>query len=56
MQNQVVDDEQANFLQVEQKFKNGTATLEAYNEASKKYNDEAGKSYQPATSARPYKS
>ncbi|MBV9962908.1 MAG: TolC family protein [Parafilimonas sp.] len=40
IQNQVVDDEQANFLQVEQKFKDGTATLDAYNEASKKYNDE----------------
>lgn len=40
IQNQVVDDEQANYLQVEQNFKNGTATLDAYNEASKKYNDE----------------
>lgn len=40
IQNQAVDDEQANFLQVEQKFKDGTATLEAYNEASQKYNDE----------------
>ena len=40
IQNQVVDDEQANFLQVEQNFKNGTATLDAYNEASKKYNDQ----------------
>jgi outer membrane protein TolC len=40
IQNQAVDDEQANFIQVEQKFKNGTATLDTYNEASKKYNDE----------------
>lgn len=40
LQNQVVDDEQANFLQVEQNFKDGTATLDAYNEASKKYNGE----------------
>jgi outer membrane protein TolC len=40
IQNQAVDDEQANFLQLEQKFKNGTATLEEYNTASQKYNDE----------------
>ncbi|MEP6682725.1 MAG: TolC family protein [Parafilimonas sp.] len=40
IQNQLVDAEEAGFLQVEQKFKDGTATLEAYNEASKKYNDE----------------
>jgi outer membrane protein TolC len=40
IQSQAVDDEQTNFIQVEQKFKNGTATLDAYNEASKKYSDE----------------
>ena len=40
IQNQVVDDEQANFLQVEEKFKDGTTTLDLYNDASKKYNDE----------------
>jgi outer membrane protein TolC len=40
IQNQAIDDEQANFIQLEQKFKNGTATLDAYNEASRKYNDE----------------
>ncbi|MEP6467729.1 MAG: TolC family protein [Parafilimonas sp.] len=39
-QSQIVDDQEANFLQVEQKFKDGTATLELYNDASKKYNDE----------------
>lgn len=41
IQNQVLDDEQANFLQVEQKFKIGTATLDVYNDASKKYNDQS---------------
>jgi outer membrane protein TolC len=39
IQNQAVDDQQASFLQIEQKFKDGTATLDAYNDASKKYND-----------------
>lgn len=43
IQNQIVDDEQANLAQAEQKFKDGTATLDAYNEASKKYNDEVVK-------------
>lgn len=43
IQNQVNDDAQADFLQVQQKFSDGTATLEAYNEASKKYNDEVVK-------------
>jgi outer membrane protein TolC len=43
IQNQAVDDEQAAFLSAEQKFRNGTATLEEYNEASKKYNDEVVK-------------
>jgi outer membrane protein TolC len=40
IQNQVVDDEQAGFMQTEQKFRDGTVTLEVYNEAAKKYNDE----------------
>lgn len=40
IQNQVIDDEQISFMQTEQKFKEGTTTLELYNEASKKYNDE----------------
>ena len=39
IQNQANDDAQAFFLQVQQKFSDGTATLEAYNEASAKYND-----------------
>ena len=43
MQNRAVDDEQAAFLSAEQKFRNGTVTLEEYNEASKKYNDEVVK-------------
>jgi len=43
MQNQAVDDQQAAFLSAEQKFRNGTVTLEAYNEASQKYNDEVVK-------------
>lgn len=40
IQNQINDDAQANFLQTQQKFADGTATLDAYNDASKKYNDE----------------
>lgn len=43
IQNQVIDDEQISFLQIEQKFKEGTTTLDLYNEASKKYNDEVVK-------------
>ncbi|MEO8712252.1 MAG: TolC family protein [Parafilimonas sp.] len=43
IQNQAVDDQQAGFLQTEQKFRDGTATLEAYNDASGKYNDEVVK-------------
>ncbi|MFT4155803.1 TolC family protein [Parafilimonas sp.] len=43
IQNQVIDDAQISFMQVEQKFKNGTTSLDLYNEASKKYNDEAVK-------------
>ena len=43
IQNQVNDDAQANFLQIQQKFSDGTATLEAYNDASAKYNDEVVK-------------
>ncbi|MBS1745377.1 MAG: TolC family protein [Bacteroidetes bacterium] len=41
IQNQLLDDLEAGFLQVEQKFKNGTATLDQYNDASKKYNDQS---------------
>ena len=40
LQNQVVDDEQANLLKTEQKFRTGTATLEEYNLASRLYNSE----------------
>ena len=43
LQNQVVDDQQAGLLQIQQKFKDGTATFEAYNAASKAYNDEVVK-------------
>jgi len=43
IQNQVTDDAQAYFLQVQQKFSDGTATLEAYNDASAKYNAEVVK-------------
>ncbi|HVX24699.1 MAG TPA: TolC family protein [Parafilimonas sp.] len=39
IQNQSNDDAQAYYLQVEQKFSDGTATLEAYNDASAKYNE-----------------
>ena len=43
IQGKVNDDEQATLLQVQQKFSDGTATLEAYNDASRKYNDEVVK-------------
>lgn len=43
IQNQSTDDAQAYFLQEQQKFSDGTATLEAYNSASAKYNDEVVK-------------
>ncbi len=39
IQNQSNDDAQAYYLQIEQKFSEGTATLEAYNDASAKYNE-----------------
>lgn len=39
IQNQQNDDAQAYYLQIQQKFSDGTATLEAYNDASVKYND-----------------
>lgn len=39
IQGQLNDDAQATFLQVQQNFSNGTATLEAYNAASTQYND-----------------
>jgi outer membrane protein TolC len=40
IQSQVVDDEQAAFLQVEQKFRNGTIPIADYNNASKNLNNE----------------
>ncbi|MGI8952119.1 MAG: TolC family protein [Chitinophagaceae bacterium] len=40
LQNQVIDDEQAAFLQTEQKFKDGSVTVEVFNAASKSYNTE----------------
>jgi len=43
IQNQAVDDEQAGYIQTEQKFREGTATLELYNESAKKYNEEVVK-------------
>jgi len=43
LQNQVVDDEQASFLQLEKNFRDGTASLEAHTAAQKKYNDELAK-------------
>jgi outer membrane protein TolC len=43
IQNQSTDDAQAYFLQVQQKFADGSATLEAYNDASAKYNAEVVK-------------
>ena len=39
IQSQINDDLQTYFLQIQQKFSDGTATLEAYNDASAKYND-----------------
>jgi len=43
IQNQIIDDEQAGFMQTEQKFKDGTISIEAYNAASKSYNAELSK-------------
>ncbi len=43
IQNQINDDAQATFLQLQQKFSDGTATLEAYNGASTQYNDDVVK-------------
>jgi len=40
LQAQIVDDEDAVFLQTEQKFKDGTITIDVYNGASKNYNNE----------------
>lgn len=40
IQSQVNDDAQVNFLAIQQKFSDGTATLEAYNAASTQYNDD----------------
>ncbi len=43
IQSQVVDDEQAAFLQVEQKFRDGTIPIADYNSASKNLNNEIAK-------------
>jgi outer membrane protein TolC len=43
IQNQSTDDAQAYFLHIQQKFADGSATLEAYNDASAKYNAEVVK-------------
>ncbi len=43
IQSQINDDAQTNFLAVQQKFSDGTVTLEAYNDASAKYNDDVVK-------------
>lgn len=43
MQNQVVDDIHAAFLQIEKRFNDGTVTIEAYSEASRTYNGELTK-------------
>jgi outer membrane protein TolC len=40
LQTQAIDDEQAVFLQTEQKFKDGSVTIDLYNAASKNYNNE----------------
>jgi outer membrane protein TolC len=40
LQIQVVDDEQAAYLQAEKNFKEGTVSIEVQNAAQKKYNDE----------------
>jgi outer membrane protein TolC len=40
LQIQVVDDEQASFLQIEKAYRDGSVPLEAHNAAQKKYNDE----------------
>ncbi len=43
LENQVIDDEEAVFLQSEQKFKDGSITIESYNASAKNYNDELAK-------------
>jgi outer membrane protein TolC len=43
LQTQTIDDEQAVFLQTEQKFKDGSITIDLYNGASKNYNFELAK-------------
>jgi outer membrane protein TolC len=43
LQNQVVDDIHAAFLQTEKRFNEGTATIEAYSVASRTYNEELTK-------------
>jgi outer membrane protein TolC len=43
LQTQVLDDEQASFLQVQKNYREGSVNLEAHNAAQKKYSDELGK-------------
>ncbi len=43
LQSQTLDDEETAFLQAKEKFRNGVITIEAYNVAQKKYNDELTK-------------
>ena len=40
IENQAADDAQAQFLQAEEKFKEGSITIDQYNQASKNYNNE----------------
>lgn len=40
IQNQIINDQKAEFLQTEQKFSDGTVTIDVYNAASKAYNTE----------------
>ena len=46
LQNQMIDDEEAVFLQAEQKFKDGSIIIEAYDAAAKNYNNELVKKIQ----------
>jgi len=43
IQNQVIDDEQANFYRLNRSLKDGTVTLNAYSDWHKRYNDEVVK-------------
>lgn len=40
IQNQIINDQRAEFLQTEQKFSDGSVTIDVYNSASKSYNTE----------------